>query len=81
LYKERQNAVLTNRKSADPVMGQELYTLGCTLRVPKEGSVSKMRRLSWMDGSDSDDEDQHSRGSVQNEAESQPKSVFAVFVL
>ena len=61
-----------NRKSADPVMGQGLYRLNCTLHVPEAGSVSRMRRLSWMDGSDSDDEDQHSWGSVQKEAEIQP---------
>jgi hypothetical protein len=57
------------RGRADPVMGQELYMLGCTLRIPTEGSTSKMRRLSWMDGSDSDDEDQHSLSPVWRETE------------
>jgi hypothetical protein len=80
LYQERQKAVLMNRRSADPVMGQELYMLGCGLHVPDKGSVSKMRRLSWMDGSDSDDEDQHSRSSIHKEAESQPRSVYTIFI-
>ena len=41
-------------------MGQELYMLGCLLHTHVNGMITETRRLSWMDGSDSDDEDQHS---------------------
>jgi len=56
------------RGSADPEMGQELYMLGCTLHVPAEGSISRTGRLSWMDGSDGDDEDQHSPDYASDES-------------
>jgi hypothetical protein len=57
------------RRSTDPEMGQELYTLGCMLHTHANGMITETRRLSWMDGSDSDDEDQHSWSSVRKEAE------------
>jgi hypothetical protein len=62
--------VLKLQRTGDPEMGQELYTLGCMLHIPTTDRISKTRRLSWMDGSDSDDEDQHSWGSVRKEIES-----------
>jgi hypothetical protein len=61
-------------------MDQELYMFGCTLCILTKNS-SRIRRLSWMDGSDSDDEDQHSWSPVQDEAEIQPWSASLVFVL
>ena len=62
-------------------MGQELYTLGCMLHKSADEMITETRRLSWMDGSDSDDEDQHSWSPVQKEAESQPRSVPVLFIL
>ena len=74
-------AVLMLRGVSCPLSGQAPYIVGCTLRDPSEGSVSKTRRLSWMEGSDSDDEDQHSWSTIQEEIQSQPKPVVTVFVL
>jgi hypothetical protein len=51
-------------------MGQELYTFYCMLNKQIKSKMKKSRRLIWMDGSDSDDEDQHSWGSVRKEIES-----------
>ncbi len=55
------------QRSDDPEMGQELYTLGCMLHKHAKPMITEARRLSWMDGSDSDDEDQHSWSSIQKE--------------
>jgi hypothetical protein len=74
--------VLMLRRTADPEMGQELYMLGCMLRIPAEDSLSRMRRLSWMDGSDSDDEDPHSRDYASGESVSvQLRSVTILFIV
>jgi hypothetical protein len=62
-------------------MGQELYTLGCMLHTNANKMMTGTRRLSWMDGSDSDDEDQHSQYSVRKEVEKQPSSVFTIFIV
>jgi hypothetical protein len=62
-------------------MGQELYIPGCVLHILAKGMISKTGRLSWMDGSDCDDEDQHSRDHASNEAESEPRPVpFIIFI-
>ena len=63
------------RRTDDPEMDQELYTLGGMLYRYANNMNTENRRQSWMDGSDCDDEDQHRRSSVQKEAESQPRSV------
>ena len=73
--------MLALRRTADPEMDQELYTLGCMLHTHANGMITEQGRLSWMDGSESDDEDQHSRNHVNKEAESQPRPVpFIVFI-
>ena len=81
LYKERQNAVLAYRWAADPEMGQMVCVLGCALRVAASGVLIGYGRMSWMEGSDCDDEDQHSWGFVCCEVEGQLGSVpVVVFV-
>ena len=62
-------------------MDQALYTLGCMLHAHADSMITGTRRLSWMDGSDCDDEDQHSRDSVQKEAEIQLRSVPVLVIL
>lgn len=78
---ELKKAVLMLRGISCPLSGQAPYTVGCTLLDPSQGSVLKTRRLSWMEGSDSDDEDQHSWGTIQEEIQIQSKPVITVFVL
>ena len=73
--------MLMVQSTDDPAMGQELYTLGCMLHKHANRMMIETRRLSWMDGSDSDDEDQYSWGSIQKEAKSQPRSVYVVFII
>ncbi len=51
-------------------MDQELYTLDCMFNKQIKNGTNEARRLIWMDGSDSDDEDQHSCSSVWKEIES-----------
>ena len=68
-------------RSTDPEMGQKLYSLGCMLHARADSMITEPRRLSWMDGSDGDDEDQHSRRSVPEEAESQLKPVPVLVIL
>jgi hypothetical protein len=58
------------RRTTDPEMGQELYTLRCMVHKRANEMITETRRLSWMDGSDSDDEDQHSWNPVWKEAKS-----------
>lgn len=59
--------MLILRGSVDPVMGQELHTLGCVLSIPKDRSRVRIRRIGSMDGSESDDEDQPSRSFIKRE--------------
>ena len=56
------------QRTTDPEMGQELYMLGCMLHTHVKGMIIETRRLSWMDGSDSDDEDQHSPDYASDES-------------
>jgi hypothetical protein len=49
-------------------MGQEVYALGCMLHAHVNGMITETGRLSWMDGSDSDDEDQHSPDYASTES-------------
>ena len=81
LYKERQKEVLTLRRTIDPEMDQELYTPVCMPHVNIKSITPKRGRLSWMDGSDSDDGDQHSCGSIPKEAESQPSPIYSIFIV
>ena len=73
--------MLALRRTADPEMDQELYTFGCMLRLTAKGMITEQGRLSWMDGSEGDDEDQHSRNHVSKEAESQPRSVPFILLI
>jgi len=67
------------RRTGDPEMGQELYTLDCMLHTHVNGMITGTRRLSWMDGSDGDDEDQHSPDYASGESVSiQPWSVYPI---
>jgi hypothetical protein len=81
LYKERQRVVLTIWRTTDPEMDQELYTPACMLQINAKSIILKNGRLTWMDGSDSDDGDQHSWSSIQNKAESQPLPVNSIFII
>lgn len=54
----------------DPEMDHELYTLDCMLREKENNRKNESRRLIWMDGSDSDDEDQHSWSFIHKKIES-----------
>jgi hypothetical protein len=69
IQQERKTTVLTLKRTCDPEMGQELYTFNCMLNKQPKKKVIESRRLIWMDGSDSDDEDQHSWCSVRKEIE------------
>jgi hypothetical protein len=73
--------VLELQRATDPEMDQELYTPGYMLHIHTKGTITRIGRLSWMDGSEGDDEDQHSRILVSNETESQPKPVSSFFVI
>jgi hypothetical protein len=73
--------VLMLRRTTDPEMGQELYMLGCMLHTRADGMITEQGRLSWMDGSDGDDEDQHRWNPVRKEAESQSRSVPLLFII
>ena len=73
--------MLALRRTADPEMDQELYTPGYMLHITANGMITKQGRLSWMDGSEGDDEDQHSRNHVRNETESQPRPVSSLFII
>jgi hypothetical protein len=70
------------RRTNDLEMGQELYTLSCMLHTHVNGMITETRRLSWMDGSDSDDEDQHSSDYASDESVSiQLWSVYPLFIV
>jgi hypothetical protein len=51
------------------------------LHTHVKGMITEQGRLTWMDGSEGDDEDQHSRSSVQKEAESQPRAVPVLVIV
>ena len=65
----------------DPEMDQELYTLGDMLYRYANNMITENRRQSCMDGSDCDDEDQHSWSYFRKDAESQPESVSPVIII
>ena len=65
----------------DPEMDQELYTLGGMLYRYANKMITENRRQSWMDGSDCDDEDQHSWSFFRKDAESQPESVSPIIII
>ena len=69
------------RSTDDPEMGQELYTLSGMLYRYPNNMIAKERRQSWMDGSDSDDEDQHSWSFFRKDAEIQPESVSVIIII
>ena len=69
------------RRTDDPEMDQELYTLGGMLYRHPNNMNTENRRQSWMDGSDSDDEDQHSWSSIRKDAKSQPESVSVIIII
>ena len=73
--------MLTLRRASDPEMDQELYTVGCMLNITAYDMIRQQGRLSLMDGSESDDEDQHSWSSVRKEVESQPRAVPVLIIL
>jgi hypothetical protein len=81
LQKERQKAVLALQRTADPEMDQELYIPGRTLHMLAKSMKSKTGRPSWMDGSDCDDADQHSRKHFGYEAESQLGPVITILFI
>ena len=60
LEQERKEAVLALQRTTDPTMDQELFATRFGLNMLVEGMIFEMGRLSSMDGSDCDDEDQHS---------------------
>jgi hypothetical protein len=68
------------KRATGPEMDQELYTFGYMLHVNAKKMINKARRPSWMDGSDSDDEDQHSYGAIQTEIKGQFKPVYLIAV-
>ena len=73
--------MLTLQRTGDPEMGQELYAVNCMLHLAPNRKITQQGRLSLMDGSESDDEDQHSCRSILKEAESQPRAVPVFFII
>ena len=73
--------MLTSRRTTDPEMDQELYTLGCMLHITAKDMTTKGGRLSWMDGSECDDGDQHNWNSVRKDAENQPRSGITIVII
>jgi hypothetical protein len=73
--------VLELQRAADPEMDQELYSPDCMLQIHTKGTITGMGRLSWMDGSEGDDEDQNSRILGNDETESQPRPVSFFFII
>jgi hypothetical protein len=69
------------RSTDDPEMDQELYTLGGMLHRSANNMITENRRQSWMDGSDCDDEDQHSWSFFWKNAEIQPESVSLIIII
>ena len=59
------------RRTIDPVMDHKLYEINYKLHGLEKGLIPEIRRPNWMDGSDSEDEDQYSCCSVQNQSENQ----------
>ncbi|KPV63246.1 MAG: hypothetical protein AOA66_0968 [Candidatus Bathyarchaeota archaeon BA2] len=52
--------MLALRKPVDPETDQEASITVYVLRIRAEGVASEEWRSNWMDGSDADDDDQHS---------------------
>ena len=62
---------MITRRTIDPEMDHKLYEISYMLHGLENGLITEIRRPNWMDGSDSEDEDQHSCCSVQIQTENQ----------